>query len=139
MTVRSINSIIEIKTIKEATKKYIIEFDGKIYETNYENSIIYVMDEQYVDSNDNYIKMLKRIDFARELMLYSIMEGLNLEMWIGNEKIRYNNISDKEYTECENIDVIINIEDELSMFSAINKIGYAKIYIKNDNDKYILI
>lgn len=139
MTVKSINSIIEIETIKKATKKYIIEFCGKIYETNYEKNIIYVMHEQYVDSNNNYIKMLKRIDFARELMLYSIMEGLNLEIWIGNEKIRDNNISDKECTECENIDVIINIEDELSMFSAINKIGYAKIYIKNDNDQYILI
>lgn len=136
MTVRSINSMIEIETIKKAAKKYIIEFDGKIYETNYESSIIYIMHEQYVDSDDNYIKILERIDFAKELMLYSIMEGLNLEIWIGNEKIRHNNISDKEF---ENIDVIINIEDELSMFSAINKIGYAKIYTKNDNDKYILI
>lgn len=138
MMIRNTQCIIEIEKIEKATKKYVIEFNGKIYETDYENSIIYVMYEQYINNNDSYIKMLERIDFARELMLYSIMEDLNVEIWIGNERIKQINISDEEYIDCDNVDVIINIEDEVSMFSAINKIGYAKIYIKNESDEYIL-
>lgn len=138
MVKRNTLCIKEIKKRDKATKKYVIEFDGKIYETDYEKNIIYIMHNQYIDNNDSHIKMLERIDFARELMIYSIMEELNVEICIGNKTIKGNINSDKGYMEYENVDVIIDVENEISMFSAINKIGYAKIYKKKHNDKYIL-
>lgn len=138
MVIENTQCIIEIEKIEKAKKKYVIEFNDKIYETDYEDSIIYIMNEDYININDTHIKMLKRIDFARELMLYSIMEEVNIEIWIGSERIKQSNSSDEEYVDGENVDVIIDIEDETSIFSAINTIGYAKIYTKNEKNEYIL-
>lgn len=138
MITNNTDYVIEIEKIEKATRKYVIEFNGKTYETDCEKNIIYVMDNQYIDSNDDYTEILKRINLARELMIYSIIEGMNIEIWNGNERIEQNYILEKDDINNEDVDIIINVEDEISMFSGINEIGYAKIYIKNESDTYFL-
>lgn len=139
MITNNTHDVIEIEEIEKATRKYVIEFNNKIYETDCEKNIIYIMDNQYIDSNDDYAEILKRINLARELMIYSIIEGVNIEIWNGNERIEENYILEKDDINTENVDIIINVEDEISMFSGINEIGYAKIYIKRYNDTYFLL
>ncbi|WP_133016443.1 hypothetical protein [Clostridium cuniculi] len=133
----------EIKGLEEATRKYVIEFEGKIYEADNEQDIIHVIDAPYIDSDDRYVQMLMRIDLARALSMYVIMVNLNVEVWNGNERVRENYAVDKDdpdYEEdYEEADVIINVENEVTMFSGINKIGYAKIYERDGFGKYKLV
>ncbi|CAM2079511.1 MAG: hypothetical protein NSGCLCUN01_03731 [uncultured Clostridium sp.] len=133
----------EIDGLEEATRKYVIEVEGKIYEADHEQDVIHVIDEPYIDSDDRYVQMLMRIDLARALSMYSIMYNLNVEVWNGNERVRENYAVDKDDPDYEDdyeeADVIINVENEITMFSGINKIGYAKIYERDEDGKYKLV
>ena len=133
----------EIDGLEEATRKYVIEFEGKFYEADHEQDVIHVIDEPYIDSDDRYVQMLMRIDLARALSMYAIMYNLNVEVWNGNERVRENYAADKydpDYEDdYEEGDVIINVENEITMFSGINKIGYAKIYERDEDGKYKLV
>ena len=41
----------EIKSLDKAIRKYVIEFEGKIYEMDHEQDVIHVIDEPYKDSD----------------------------------------------------------------------------------------
>lgn len=129
----------EIQSLEEAARKYVIVFDGKVYEGDNEQDIIHVIDPPYIDSDDKYVQMLMRIDLARALSMYAIMYDLNVEVWNGNERVRENYAVDKNDPDYEEVDVIIDVKDEISMFSGINEIGYAKIYKRNKNGIYQLV
>lgn len=74
------------------------------------------------------------IDLARALSMYAIMYGLNVEVWNGNERVKENYVADKDEPDYEEdykeADILINVENEIIMFSGINKIEYAKICIE---------
>ena len=78
MVISNTDWVREIKGLEEATRKYVIEFEEKIYEMDHE----------------------------------------------------------QDYEEA---DVIINVENEITMFSGINKIGCAKIYERDKVGNYNLI
>lgn len=132
----------EIKGLDEATRKYVIEFEGKIYEMDHEQDVIHVIDPPYIDSDDRYVQMIMRIDLSRALSMYSLMNGLNVEVYNGNERIKSNYAADEkdpDYEEdYERPDVIIDVKDEFTMFEGINRTGYAKIYKKVKDGKYEL-
>ena len=133
----------EIKSLEEATRKYVVEFEEKIYEMDHEQDVIHVIDAPYIDSDDKYVQMLMRIDLARALSMYAIMYGLNVEVWNANERVRENYAADKDdpdyKKDYEEADVIINVANEITMFSGINKIGYAKIYERDGFGEYKLV
>ena len=68
------------------------------------------------------------------------MFGVNVEVYNGNERVKANYAVDKDepdYEEdYEEADVIIDVKNEITMFSGINKTRYAKIYYRNDNGVY---
>lgn len=70
--------------------------------------------------------------------MYAIMYDLNVEVWNGNERVRENYAVDKDDCDYETADVIIDVQSEITMFSGINEIGYAKIYYRNDDGLYKL-
>ncbi len=130
----------EIESLDKAVRKYVIEFEGKIYEMDHEQDVIHVIDPPYIDSDDRYVQMIMRIDLARALSMYALMFGLNVEVFNGNERVNPNYAADKDdpdyEEEYEEADVIIDVKNEITMFSGINKTGYAKIYYRNDNGVY---
>lgn len=132
----------EIKSLSEAVRNYVIEFEGKIYEMDHEQDVIHVIDPPYIDSDDRYVQMIMRMDLARALSMNALMFGLNVEVYNGEERVKANYAVDKDDPDYEEdydeADVIIDIKDEFTMFSGINKIGYAKIYHRNDNGSYKL-
>lgn len=132
----------EIESLDKAVRKYVIEFEGNIYEADNEQDIIHIIDPSYIDSDDKYVQMIMRMDLGRALSMYAIMFELNVEVYNGDERVKSNYAiakDDIDYEEdYEEPDVVINIENEITMFSGINKIGYAKIYYRNDNGVYEL-
>lgn len=132
----------EIESLDRATRNYVIEFEGKIYEADNEQDIVHVIDGPYIDSDDRYVQMIMRIDLARALSMYALMSGLNVEVYNGSERVRNNYAADEkdpDYEEdYETPDIIIDIKDEFTMFEGINKVGYAKIYKRTDEGKYNL-
>ena len=132
----------EIKSLEEATRKYVIEFEEKIYEADNEQDIIHVIDAPYIDSDDRVVQMNMRMDLARALSMYAIMYGMNVEVYNGEERVKANYAAkedDPDYEEdYEEADVIIDVKDEFTMFSGINKVGYAKIYHRNNDGLYEL-
>lgn len=133
----------EIESLDKAVRKYVIEFEGKIYEADNEQDIVHVIDPPYIDSDDKYVQMIMRIDLARALSMYALMLGLNVEVYNGNERVKANyaaDADDYDYEEdYEEADVIIDVKSEITMFSGINKIGYAKIYERNSECIYNLL
>ena len=132
----------EIRSLEEATRKYVIEFEEKIYEADNEQDIIHVIDAPYIDSDDRVVQMNMRMDLARALSMYAIMYGMNVEVYNGEERVKANYAAkedDPDYEEdYEEADVIIDVKDEFTMFSGINKVGYAKIYHRNNDGLYEL-
>lgn len=104
--------------------------------------MLHVIDEPYIDSDDKYVQMIMRIDLARALSMFALMLDLNVEVYNGPEKVRSNYAVDKDdpdYEEdYEEPDIIIDVKDELTMFSGINKTNYAKIYKRLEDGNYEL-
>ncbi len=132
----------EINGIDEATRNYVIEFEGKIYEMDNEQDVIHVIDPPYIDSDDKYVQMIMRIDLERALSMYALMYDLNVEVYNGEERVKANYAADKDDPDYEedydNPDIIIDVKDEITMFKGINKVGYAKIYYRNNDGAYKL-
>lgn len=128
----------EINDISEATKNYVIEYDNNVYEADNIQDIIEVMFKGYIEVDDPNMQLLFRIDFARALAMQSLANDINVEIVNGNERIKENYAADDDDSDYEKdyeeADVLINIESELTMFSAINRINYARIYLKNNKD-----
>lgn len=152
MVTNNTDLVREIDSLDKAVRKYVIEFEDKIYESDNEQEIINVLDIPYIDSNDRYIpyidnndryiQMIMRINLARVLSMYGIMFGLNVEVYNGTERVKANYAADKDdphhEEDYEEADVIIDIKNEITMFSGINQIEYAKIYYRNDSGSYEL-
>ena len=152
MVTNNTDLVREIDSLDKAVRKYVIEFEDKIYESDNEQEIINVIDIPYIDSNDRYIpyidnndgyiQMIMRINLARVLSMYGIMFGLNVEVYNGTERVKANYAADKDdphhEEDYEEADVIIDIKNEITMFSGINQIEYAKIYYRNDSGSYEL-
>lgn len=142
MVTKNTDWVREIESLDKAKRKYAIEFEGKIYEADNEQDVLHVIDEPYIDSDDKYVQMIMRIDLARALSMFALMLDLNVEVYNGPEKVRSNYAVDKDdpdYEEdYEEPDIIIDVKDELTMFSGINKVGYAKIYKRLEDGNYEL-
>ena len=142
MVTKNTDWVREIESLDKAKRKYAIEFEGKIYEADNEQDVLHVIDEPYIDSDDKYVQMIMRIDLARALSMFALMFDLNVEVYNGPEKVRSNYAVDKDdpdYEEdYEEPDIIIDVKDELTMFSGINKVGYAKIYKRLEDGNYEL-
>ena len=142
MVTKNTDWVREIETLDKAKRKYVIEFEGKIYEADHEQDVLHVIDEPYIDSDDRYVQMIMRIDLARALSMFAIMFDLNVEVYNGTERVRSNYAVDKEdpdyEEEYEKPDVIIDVKNELTMFEGINKVGYAKIYKRLEDGRYKL-
>ena len=142
MVTKNTDWVREIETLDKAKRKYVIEFEGKIYEADHEQDVMHIIDEPYIDSDDRYVQMIMRIDLARALSMFAIMFDLNVEVCNGTERVRSNYAVDKDdpdyEEEYENPDVIIDVKDELTMFEGINKVGYAKIYKRLEDGRYKL-
>ena len=142
MVTKNTDWVMEIESLDKAKRKYAIKFEGKIYEADNEQDVLHVIDEPYIDSDDRYVQMIMRIDLARALSMFALMFDLNVEVYNGPEKVRSNYAVDKDepdYEEdYEEPDIIIDVKDELTMFSGINKVGYAKIYKRLEDGNYEL-
>ena len=142
MVTKNTDWVREIESLDKAKRKYAIEFEGKIYEADNEQDVLHVIDEPYIDSDDRYVQMIMRIDLARALSMFALMFDWNVEVYNGPEKVRSNYAVDKDdpdYEEdYEEPDIIIDVKDELTMFSGINKVGYAKIYKRLEDGNYEL-
>lgn len=142
MVTKNTDWVREIESLDKAKRKYAIEFEGKIYEADNEQDVLHVIDEAYIDSDDKYVQMIMRIDLARALSMFALMFDVNVEVYNGPEKVRANYAVDKDdpdYEEdYEEPDIIIDVKDELTMFSGINKVGYAKIYKRLEDGNYEL-
>lgn len=101
------------------------------------------MDNTYLESNDNNLLLEKRIYLAKKILLYSIMLNLKVEIHNGSEKLEENYKVDKDNSGnevyYEEPDIILNVEDEISMFKGINSTSFASVYKKNDCGEYELI
>lgn len=74
--------------------------------------------------------------------MYSIMNGLNVEVHINRKLIRYNyavDEDDQDYEKDYDIpDVVMDVFDEFTLFKWLNELNYAKIYYKSDDGTYKL-
>lgn len=132
----------EIKSLKEAKRKYVIEFEDKIYEMDHEQDVIHVIDPPYIDSDDRYVQKIMRIDLARALSMYALMYDLNVEVYDGEERVKANYAADENDPDYEEdydvVDIKIDVKDEFTMFKGINEVRYAKIYHRNNDGSYEL-
>ena len=88
------------------------------------------------------MQLLFRIDFARALSMYSIMNGINVEVYNNWKKVRDKyavSKDDPDYEKDYEIpDVILDVFDEFTLFNCLNELKYAKIYYKSDDGDYKL-
>ncbi|MGM8317237.1 hypothetical protein ACSXC6_17820, partial (plasmid) [Clostridium perfringens] len=93
-------------------------------------------------TDDRNMQLLFRIDFARALSMYSIMNGINVEVYNNGKKVRDNyavSEDDPDYEKDYEIpDVILDVFDEFTLFKGLNELKYAKIYYKSDDGEYKL-
>lgn len=136
------NFVKEIGSLKEADKRYVLEYNKKVFEADNEQDIMNIMLKGYTEVDDPNMQLLYRIDLARGLEMLSLINDINVDIMNGDKKIKENYAAaaedpdyEKDYDEA---DIIIDVNSELTMFSGINKVGYAKLYIKNI-DKYELV
>lgn len=132
----------EIKNLKEANKKYVLEYNKKIFEADNEQDIMEIMLKGYTEVDDPNMQLLYRIDLARGLEMLSLIDDINIEIMNGDKDIKENYAAeegDPDYEkDYDKADIILDVNSELTMFPGINETGYAKIYIKN-NETYELI
>lgn len=126
-----------IDNLDLAERKYVLKIDGIIYEADNEQDIAARLIKDYIETDDPNVQLLFRIDFARALAMYSLCNGLNVEIAKGNEKIKENyaaDESDEDYDkDYDEPDYIIDVDTEITLFKAINELEYAEIYRKKNN------
>lgn len=131
-----------IDSIDKAERRYVLEFEGLVYEADDEQDIMARLYQDYIESDERAVQIMFRIDLARALAMWSIMNDINVEVVNGAEEVRENYAAaedDPDYEkEYEKADVIIDVCDELTMFKGINEVGYAKIYFRDKDSTYKL-
>lgn len=126
----------------DAVRKYVLETQGFTYEADNEQDIMARIIRDYIETDDRNMQLLFRIDFARALAMYSIMQDKNVEIQNNGQEIRENYAADEDDPDYEKDyeypDVIIDVKDEFTFFKGINELNYAKIYYKDENGYYKL-
>ncbi|EGT0000688.1 hypothetical protein I9Y31_003006 [Clostridium perfringens] len=132
----------KIDSIDNATRKYVLVFEGLIFECVHEQDVAARLIRDYAETDDRNMQLLFRIDFARALSMYSIMNGLNVEVQNNGKLIRDNYAVDEDDPDYEKDydipDVILDVFDEFTLFKGLNELKYAKIYYKDTDGKYKL-
>ena len=132
----------KIDSIDNATRKYVLVFEGLIFECVHEQDVAARLIRDYAETDDRNMQLLFRIDFARALSMYSIMNGLNVEVQNNGKLIRDNyavSEDDSDYEkDYDNPDVVLDVFDEFTLFKGLNELNYAKIYYKDNDGKYRL-
>ncbi|MCJ8343742.1 MAG: hypothetical protein MJH09_13000 [Cetobacterium sp.] len=132
----------KIDSIDAATRKYVLVFEDLIFECVHEQDVAARLIRDYAETDDRNMQLLFRIDFARALSMYSIMNGLNVEVQNKGKLIRDNYAVDEDDPDYEKDyyiqDVILDGFDEFTLFKGLNELNYAKIYYKDDEGKYKL-
>ena len=132
----------KIDSIDAATRKYVLVFEDLIFECVHEQDVAARLIRDYAETDDRNMQLLFRIDFARALSMYSIMNGLNVEVQNKGKLIRDNYAVDEDDPDYEKDyyipDVILDVFDEFTLFKGLNELNYAKIYYKDDEGKYKL-
>lgn len=131
-----------IDSVDKAERRYVLEFEGLIYEADNEQDIMARLYQDYIESDERAVQLMFRIDLARALAMWSIMNNIKVDVVNGAEEVKENYAAaedDPDYEkEYEKADVIIDVYDELTMFKGINEVGYAKIYIRDKDNTYKL-
>ena len=132
----------KIDSIDNANRKYVLVFEDLIFEADNEQDITSRLIRDYIENDDRNIQLLFRIDFARVLSMYSIINEINVEVYNNGKKVRDNyavSEDEPEYEkEYEIPDVILDVFDEFTLFKGLNELNYAKIYYKSDDGEYKL-
>ncbi|MBO3399093.1 hypothetical protein JJB71_16390 [Clostridium perfringens] len=132
----------KIDSIDDATRKYVLVFEDLIFECVHEQDVAARLIKDYAETDDRNMQLLFRIDFARALSMYSIMNGLNVEVQNNGKLIRDNYAVDEDDPDYEKDydipDVVLDVFDEFTLFKGLNELNYAKIYYKDDEGKYKL-
>ncbi|MBO3304610.1 hypothetical protein JJB75_16135, partial [Clostridium perfringens] len=119
----------KIDNIDTATRKYVLVFEGLIFECVHEQDVAARLIKDYAETDDRNMQLLFRIDFARALSMYSIMNGINVEVYNNGKKIRDNyavSEDDPDYEKDYEIpDVILDVFDEFTLFKGLNELKYA--------------
>lgn len=132
----------KIDSIDNATRKYVLVFDGLIFECVHEQDVAARLIRDYAETDDRNMQLLFRIDFARALSMYSIMNGLNVEVQNNGKLIRDNYAVDEDDPDYEKDydipNVVMDVFDEFTLFKGLNELKYAQIYYKSDDGTYKL-
>lgn len=132
----------KIDSIDNATRKYVLVFEGLIFECVHEQDVAARLIRDYAETDDRNMQLLFRIDFARALSMYSIMNGLNVEVQNNGKLIRDNYAVDEDDPDYEKDydipNVVMDVFDEFTLFKGLNELKYAQIYYKSDDGKYKL-
>ena len=132
----------KIDSIDDANRKYVLVFDDLVFEADHEQDITSRLIRDYIETDDRNMQLLFRIDFVRALSMYSIMNGINVEVYNNGKKVRDNyavSEDDPDYEKDYEIpDVILDVFDEFTLFKGLNELKYAKIYYKSDDGEYKL-
>lgn len=132
----------KIDSIDNATRKYVLVFEGLIFECVHEQDVAARLIRDYAETDDRNMQLLFRIDFARVLSMYSIMNGLNVEVQNNGKLIRDNyavDEDDPDYKKDYDIpDVVLDVFDEFTLFKGLNELKYAQVYYKSDDGTYKL-
>lgn len=132
----------KIDSIDDATRKYVLVFEDLIFECVHEQDVAARLIIDYSETDDRNMQLLFIINFARALSMYSIMNGLNVEVQNNGKLIRDNYAVDEDnpnYEKDYDIPaVVLNVFDEFTLFKGLNKLEYAQIYYKSDDGIYKL-
>lgn len=132
----------KIDSIDNANRNYVLVFEDLIFEADNEQDITSRLIRDYIETDDRNMQLLFRIDFARALSMYSLIKGLNVEVYYNGKLIRDNyavSEDDPDYEkDYESPDIILDVFDEFTLFKGLNELKYAKIYYKDDDGKYKL-
>ena len=80
----------KIDSIDNANRKYVLVFEDLVFEADHEQDITSRLIRDYIETDDRNMQLLFRIDFARALSMYSIMNGINVEVYNNGKKVRDN-------------------------------------------------
>ena len=132
----------KIDSIDDATRKYVLVLEGLIFECVHEHDVAARLIRDYAETDDRNMQLLFRIDFARALSMYSIVNGLNVEVQNNGKLIRDNYAVDEDDPDYEKDydipDVVLDVFDEFTLFKGLNELNYSKIYYKSDDGTYKL-
>ena len=80
----------KIDNIYNANRKYVLVFWNLMFEADNEQGITSRIIRDYIETDNRNMRLLFRIDFARTLSIYSIVNGINVEVYNNRKELRDN-------------------------------------------------